>query len=449
MEPLPLRSSTSQFDPVLGPVVQAAALRGERIVSISRVVFCTLVLVRFLALEQSSSVAPYVLNVSALGIAIGYSLWLLFKMRRGAATYGMLAISVTVDSVGCFASLLQTVLWPAQGERFHGLLATPDVSALLLIVWCAGFRVWPRLALLGAILNFASYLALVTTELSLNRPGLAYGVPEVMMFLFVLGSVIVLSIGTARRTLTLVEAGANATLQVDRARGKLAEIVRGHHDARSVISAAALSSDMMVRALETETGPEAPLHGEDAVRRHAERLREDLEAARKQLSELGEKAYLELTALGRPERVATTKVLEEAASSLRLRFPDLGLETDLGGGRDLVIVGGAPSIQRILYNLVSNAREGDGHTGASRVSVRAESNDGCVMLIVEDDGPGFDRAVLPAAGSAPATTKRDGMGLGLVMTSELVRASGGSLETDNRPGGGGRLRVTLPAATSP
>lgn len=448
MDSQPARASTSHLDPVLGSVVQAAALRGERIVSVSRVVFCTLVLVRFLALEQSSSPAPYVLNISALGVAIGYSLWLLSTMRRGVASYGMLAVSVAVDSVGCFASLLQTVLWPAQGPRFHGLLATPDISALLLIVWCAGFRVWPRLAALGAVLNFASYVALVATELSLNRPGLAYGLPEVMMFLFVLGSVIVLSVATARRTLALVEAGANATLQVDRARGRLAELVRGHHDARSVISAAALSSDMMVRALETETGPQAAPHAEDAVRRHAERLREDLEAARKQLADLGEKAYLELTALGRPERVETTKVLEEAASSLRLRFPDLALETDLLGGRDLVIVGGAPSIQRILYNLVSNAREGDGQTGASHVSVRAESNAGRVTLIVEDDGPGFDRAVLPAAGSAPATTKRDGMGLGLVMTSELVRVSGGSLETDNRPGGGGCLRVTLPAATS-
>ena len=69
------------------------------------------------------------------------------------------------------------------------------------------------------------------------------------MFLFVLGSVMVLSVSTARRTLGLVAAGASATVQVDRARRKLAEIVRGHHDARSVISAAALSSDMMMRAL--------------------------------------------------------------------------------------------------------------------------------------------------------------------------------------------------------
>jgi signal transduction histidine kinase len=440
--------ASPRFDPVLGPVVQAAALRGERIVSTSRVVFCTLVLVRFMALEQSTSPAPYVLNISALGVAIGYSLWLLAKMRRGRATYPMLAVSVAVDSVGCFASLLQTVLWPAQGADFHGLLATPDISALLLIVWCAGFRVWPRLATLGAILNLASYLALVTTELTLNRPGLAYGIPEVMMFLFVLGSVIVLSVATARRTLALVSEGASASLQIDRARGKLAELVREHHDARSAISAAALSSDMMVRALSSDVSPATPLRTEEGVKRHAERLRGDLEAARKQFADLGEKAYLELTALGRPERVATVRVLEEAASSLRLRFPDLALEMDLAGGGDLVIVGGAASIQRILYNLVSNAREGDGRTGASRVNVRAETKGSRVTLVVEDDGPGFGDAVLAVAGSSPTTTKPSGMGLGLVMTSELVRISGGTLETDNRPGGGGRLRVTLPAATT-
>src|SRR5206468_5101920 len=105
-------------------------------------------------------------------------------------------------------------------------------------------------------LNLASYVALVTTELSLGRPGLTYGLPEVVMFFFVLGSVIVLSVGTARRTLELVSAGASATLQVDRARGKLAELVREHHDARSAISAAALSSDMMVRALRTDASPQ-------------------------------------------------------------------------------------------------------------------------------------------------------------------------------------------------
>jgi C4-dicarboxylate-specific signal transduction histidine kinase len=40
------------------------------------------------------------------------------------------------------------------------------------------------------------------------------------------------------------------------------------------------------------------------------------------------------------------------------------------------------------------------------------------------------------------------MGLGLVMTSELLRVSGGTLSTDNLPSGGARLCLTLPAASS-
>src|SRR5262249_49920232 len=158
-------------------------------------VFCVLVLVRFLVVERSTMAAPYVLNCSALGVATAYSLFILWRMRAGRVTYGNLAGSVAVDCVGCFASLLQTVLWPAAGEHFRGILTTPDISAILLIVYCAGFRVWPRLALLGAALNLLSYVALVGTEMLLARSGLDYGFAEAAMFLFVLASVIVLSVG--------------------------------------------------------------------------------------------------------------------------------------------------------------------------------------------------------------------------------------------------------------
>ena len=435
------------FDPVLEPVVQAAAVRGERLVAISRTVFCLLVLVRFLSLEQSATVAPYLLNLSALGVAIGYSLWILLQIRRNRVEYWMLVVSVMVDAVGCFASLLQTVLWPASGASYRGLLTTPDMSALLVIVYCAGFRVWPRLAVIGSVSNLFFYLVLVTVELSSGKSTIGYGLPEVVMFLFVLGSVMVLSIGTARRTLALVAAGASATVQVDRARRKLAEIVREHHDARSVISAAALSSDMMVRALHRGSGtpPESDL------KRQAQRLREDLEAARRQLGELGEKAYLELTTLGEVERVETARVLSEAVEVLKIRFPELTIEAQLPSPErvsqaDLLVVGGAPSIQRILYNLVNNARDGDGRSGASRVTARVEPEGSRVRLVVEDNGPGFHASSLASAASVPATTKSDGMGLGLLMTSELVRVSGGTFHAENRPSGGARLSLTLPAA---
>ncbi len=436
------------FDPVLEPVVHAAAVRGERLVSISRAVFCVLVLARFLSLKQAPTLAPYVLNLSALGVAIAYSAFLLWRIRQGKAEYWMLVVSVAVDAVGCFASLLQTVLWPGEGSSFRGLLTVPDMSALLVIVYCAGFRVWPRLAVLGALFNLVSYLTLVTTELALGGTHLGYAWPEVLMFLFVLGSVMVLSVGTARRTLALVAAGASATVQVDRARRKLAEIVRGHHDARSVIAAAQLSSDMMMRALHDGNTRALP---ESEVRRQAERLRQDLETARKQLGELGEKAYLELATLGEVERVDTRRVLSEAVEVLKIRFPELEIATEFprsDAPADLLVVGGASSMQRILYNLVSNAREGDGRSGASRVTARVVSDGGLVRLIVEDNGPGFEPSALSGGTVVPASTKPNGMGLGLLMTSELVRVSGGSFSAENRPAGGARLSLTLPAAAS-
>ena len=69
-------------------------------------------------------------------------------------------------------------------------------------------------------------------------------------------------------------------------------------------------------------------------------------------------------------------------------------------------------------------------------------------LVVEDDGPGFDAAALAEASAVPTSTKPHGMGLGLLMTSELVRVSGGSFRAENRPEGGARLSLTLPAAAA-
>ena len=62
-----------------------------------------------------------------------------------------------------------------------------------------------------------------------------------------------------------------------------------------------------------------------------------------------------------------------------------------------------------------------------------------VRLVVEDDGPGF-----PNAAVGPVSSKPAGMGLGLLMMSELLKASGGTLERNNRGDGGARVCLTLP-----
>ncbi len=434
------RASSPALEPVLEPVVMAAALRGERFVSISRIVFCVLVLARFVSVMPPRP-APYAINLSALCAALACSAWILKRIHEQKAGYGTMTFSIVVDAGVCFLSLLQTSFWPAQPDTYRGLLAGPDPAALLVIVYAAGLRVWPRLAVLGAALNLGSYLLLLVIERAIRADHLSYGRSEMVFFLLCLGGVMALGIATSQRSLTLLTTGAQSSVRVDRARREFAELVREHHDARSVLSAAALASDMMVRAID-DSRPA------DSVRRHAERLREGVATAKSRLASLGDRAYDQMTTLAELELVDTRRVLNTAILALQSHFPDVTLHWKSASTPlpHALMVGGAACLQRVVYNLVSNAREGDGRRGATQVTLRVESSDEAVQLFVEDDGPGFAPPALESGGAMPASTKPAGMGLGLLMTRELVRASGGKLETSNLLGGGARVRVALRTA---
>ncbi len=106
---------------------------------------------------------------------------------------------------------------------------------------------------------------------------------------------------------------------------------------------------------------------------------------------------------------------------------------------------------QVLDNLVSNAAKygGDGST----VEVELSADGVFVVLEVRDHGPGLQgadplRLQEPfVRGGDEQVRTRPGVGLGLYIVRELVRAHGGdvSLE-DGLPGGGTRARVTFPAA---
>jgi len=86
--------------------------------------------------------------------------------------------------------------------------------------------------------------------------------------------------------------------------------------------------------------------------------------------------------------------------------------------------------QEALTNVVRHAR-------ASRVSVLLERRPGCVSLIIEDNGQGFDA---DAVMRAPATQGK----LGLLGMQERVKLIGGSLEIESTPGAGATVFVRLP-----
>ncbi len=108
-------------------------------------------------------------------------------------------------------------------------------------------------------------------------------------------------------------------------------------------------------------------------------------------------------------------------------------------------------IERVIANLVNNARTHGGGVSCMSVVPGEREHDGTVLLIVDDSGPGVPLAdrerIFDRFARGPASRRRgavEGTGLGLSIVSEHVRLHEGSVWVEDRPGGGARFVVALP-----
>ena len=105
-------------------------------------------------------------------------------------------------------------------------------------------------------------------------------------------------------------------------------------------------------------------------------------------------------------------------------------------------------VRQILNNLIVNGAEAVENVPAGHVvtTTRLENvgNAEYATITVTDNGPGFSRDVLGRVFDPYVTSKPKGTGLGLAIVKKIVEEHGGRVEADNRPEGGGRVRVSLP-----
>jgi signal transduction histidine kinase len=120
----------------------------------------------------------------------------------------------------------------------------------------------------------------------------------------------------------------------------------------------------------------------------------------------------------------------------------------------IVVAAGVPDdveldkvrFERILGNLIDNAENHGG--GATRIEL-TPAGDGRFRLAVEDAGPGVasserDR-IFERFARGSAARHRIGTGLGLALVAEHASVMNGTSWVEDRPGGGSRFVVELPA----
>jgi signal transduction histidine kinase len=100
------------------------------------------------------------------------------------------------------------------------------------------------------------------------------------------------------------------------------------------------------------------------------------------------------------------------------------------------------SLDQILQNLVSNARDAMGPDGTLRI--QAEGLPDLVRITVQDDGSGLPPDQLEHLFEPFFTTKPSGTGLGLATVRNLVAQNRGTIRVDSAPGQGTAFTLELP-----
>jgi signal transduction histidine kinase len=100
-------------------------------------------------------------------------------------------------------------------------------------------------------------------------------------------------------------------------------------------------------------------------------------------------------------------------------------------------------MQKVVTNLVINAREAVGRAGEVRIRTHQENSS--IVLTVSDTGCGIAPEFLERSLFRPfQTTKKKGIGIGMFQSKMIVEAHRGRIEVQSELGKGTTFRVILP-----
>ena len=161
----------------------------------------------------------------------------------------------------------------------------------------------------------------------------------------------------------------------------------------------------------------------------------------------------ELKAFGRkgrtaPEPVDLRSAIEGAVILLRSRFAGhldaLKIELPPVG---LTVVGTRIRLEQVLINLFQNALEALEGQDQAKVEVSVHQTSDDVEIVVSDNGPGIPTAILDSLFTPFNTSKEKGLGLGLVISKDIVVDYGGHIEVESNASGT-RFTIHLCRATT-
>jgi PAS domain S-box-containing protein len=207
------------------------------------------------------------------------------------------------------------------------------------------------------------------------------------------------------------------------------------HDLNNPLQTIRSRAELMLESLDSLTAAE---------------MKEDLAAIHRQAQRAG-LIVEEFLALSRRREksqgpVNLNQLIERVSLLIGEQLRKAGITFQADPDPDLAeIIGDGTALERVLINLVANARDAMRNGGAITItSGRLADQPNWEYLSVADTGEGIPPNALSKVFDLLYTTKAEGTGLGLWLSRRIVQEHGGKLEVQSELGRGTTFTIKLP-----
>jgi signal transduction histidine kinase len=157
----------------------------------------------------------------------------------------------------------------------------------------------------------------------------------------------------------------------------------------------------------------------------------------------------DLMTLGKPKALQFSKVSIEEIIAYTLSITQqmserqgVSIETTMAGPLPPIDSDGK-QLKQVFINLIKNAIESMHDGGKIEIKVKVVA-DNKMEISIQDEGYGIEDQNIINLGEPFYTTKKDGTGLGLMVTNQIIRDHKGDFTIESSPGKGTKVVVTLP-----
>ena len=155
---------------------------------------------------------------------------------------------------------------------------------------------------------------------------------------------------------------------------------------------------------------------------------------------------------GQFEGTQLRSIIEDTLLLLEREFRKYRIQLETKLDEVPEVLANASQLQRVIVNLLVNARQATSEGGLVRVTLQMDSASGEVVVTIRDSGSGISAENLPrifepyfTTKSGPDASGKGGTGIGLASCKEIVDAHRGRIRVESSVGKGTAFIIRLPA----